>query len=157
MTTPPYLTLSGVSYAISDLSDRCKLLASDLLRTVQEYQTLLSSYRQSLTLTSAYSGGLKTEVEKAELPQVFEYAVDEKTPLIKIDEKSYDASALPDEVKSYVNELVRVNKQKSSLEYRLRQLDAARVSFTKAIEDEIEETKPSPMDPQPESSPDSDT
>jgi hypothetical protein len=156
-STVPHLTLSDVSYAITDLSDRCKLLASDLLRTVQEYQTLLSSYRQSLTLTSAYSGGLKTEVEKAELPQVFDYAVDEKTPVIKIDEKSYDASNLPDEVKNYVNELVRVNNQKTNLEYRLRQLDAARSAFTKAIEVEIEETKPSPMDPQPDSSPDSDT
>lgn len=153
--TSPYITVSGTSYELSALNDRCKMLASDLVRTVQEYRALLANYRQSLTLTNAYSGGLKTEIEKADIPQVFSYAVDSDTPVIKIDEKSYDASNLPDEVKAYVSELVRANNQKSSIEFRLRQLDAAKTSYTNAIKAEIEDSQPSPMDPQPEISNDS--
>ena len=75
-----FVTVSGISYEFSALNDRCKSLIGDLIRTVQEYQALLANYRQSLTLTNAYSGGLKDEVEKAALPQVFEYAVDSETP-----------------------------------------------------------------------------
>jgi hypothetical protein len=145
-----YITVSGTSYEISALTDRCKMLTSDLVRTVKEYQALLANYRQSLTLTSAYSGGLKSEVEKADLPQVFSYAVSSDAPVIRIDDKSYDATVLPDEVKAYVTELLRANKQKSSIEFRLRQLDAARTSYTNSLETEIKESQPSPMDPQPE-------
>lgn len=103
-----------------------------------------------MTLTSAYTKGLESEIEKAELPQVFSYAVDSDKPVIKIDEKTYDASDLPNEVKAYVSELVRANSQKSSIEFRLRQLDAAKNAYMKAIEAEVEESQPSPMDPQPE-------
>lgn len=150
-----FITVSGISYEYSVLGDRCKMLAGDLVRTVQEYQALLSNYRQSLTLTNAYSGGLKSEIEKSDIPQVFSYAVDADKPVIKIDEKTYDASNLTDEVKAYVTELVRANSQKSSIEFRLRQLDAARTAYTKAIQAEIEESQPSPMDPQPVMSSDS--
>ena len=108
-----------------------------------------------MTLTNAYSGGLKSEIEKSDIPQVFSYAVDSDKPVIKIDEKTYDASNLTDEVKAYVTELVRANSQKSSIEFRLRQLDAARTAYTKAIQAEIEESQPSPMDPQPVMSSDS--
>jgi hypothetical protein len=155
--TNSFITVSGTSYELSELSDRCRLLTSDLVRTVQEYQALLASYRQSLTLTNVYSDGLKDQVEKAELPQVFSYAVDTETPIIKIDDKSYDASNLPDEVKAYVSELVSANKQKTSVEYRLRQLDAARSAFNTAIQAEIEKSQPTPMDPQPETEAESDT
>lgn len=148
--TAPFVTVSGTSYELSELSDRCKMLISDLVRTAKEYQALFANYRQSLTLTSVYSDGLKNEVEKADLPLVFDYAVDSDTPLIKINDKSYDASDLPNEVKAYVSELLKANVQKTSVEYRLRQLDAARSAFNKAINDEILSTQPTPMDPQPE-------
>ncbi len=153
--TAPYLTVSGISYELSSLSDRAKMLSTDLFRTVQEYQGVLAGYRQSLTLTSTYSGGLKAEVEKADLPQVFSYAVDSDAPTIKIDETTYDAKELPDEVKGYVSELVRANKTKTDLEFRLRQLDAARTAYIRAIQDEIKESQPAPMDPQPEATSDS--
>jgi hypothetical protein len=146
----PHITVDGTAYAIESLNDRLRLLASDLLRTVQEYQGLLASYRQSLTLTNAYSGGLKQEVEKADLPVVFSASSDSEKPLITIDEVSYDASELPDAVKAYVAELVRANQQKTTLEFRLRQLDAARSAYVKAMQDEIAESSPAPMDPQPE-------
>jgi hypothetical protein len=145
----PHITVDGTAYAIDQLNDRLRQLAGDLLRTVQEYRSLLSNYRQSLTLTNAYSGGLKQEVEKADLPVVSIYSGDSEKPVIKIDEVSYDASALPDSVKAYVAELVRANQQKTGLEFRLRQLDAARSAYVKAIQDEIGESNPSPMDPQP--------
>lgn len=149
--TAPYLTVEGTSYLIDQLNDRSRLLASDLVRTVQEYRALIASYRQSLTLTNAYSGGLKDEVEKAELPVAIDnpYA-DEAKPTITIGDVSYEANDLPDSVKAYVTELLRANKQKTSLEFRLRQLDAARSAYVKAIQDEIAESKPEPMDPQPE-------
>ena len=67
----PHITVDGTAYAIDQLNDRLRQLAGDLLRTVQEYRSLLSNYRQSLTLTNAYSGGLKQEVEKADLPVLF--------------------------------------------------------------------------------------
>lgn len=148
--TVPHITVDGTAYAIDQLNDRLRLLAGDLLRTVQEYRSLLANYRQSLTLTNAYSGGLKQEVEKAELPVVFSASSDSEKPVIKIDEVSYDASELPDSVKAYVAELVRANQQKTGLEFRLRQLDAARSAYVKAIQDEISESNPAPMDPQPE-------
>jgi hypothetical protein len=115
---------------------------------VQEYQAIMASYRQSLTLTNTYSGGLKDQIEKAELPQVFPY--DDEKPTIKVNDLTYDASEMPDEVKAYVAELVRANSQKTTLEFRLRQLDAARTAFIKAIQDEIAESQAAPMDPQPE-------
>lgn len=145
----PHITVDGSAYAIDKLNDRLRLLASDLLRTVQEYRSLLVNYRQSLTLTNAYSGGLKQEVEKADLPVVFSWSNDSEKPVIKIDEVSYDASELPDSVKAYVADLVRANQQKTGLEFRLRQLDAARSAYVKAIQDEVGESNPAPMDPQP--------
>ena len=149
VVTVPYITVEGTSYAIEDLNGRLRMLAGDLLRTVQEYRALIANYRQSLTLTNAYSGGLKKEVESSDLPVVFNTYESEK-PVIKIDEVSYDASELPDSVKAYVTELVRANKQKTGIEFRLRQLDAARSAYIKAIQDEIAESSPAAMDPQPE-------
>jgi hypothetical protein len=124
------------------------MLAGDLIRTVTEYQTLMANYRQSVTLTTSYSAGLKQEVENSNVPTLYS-AEDSDTPVIKINDTNYDASNLPAEIQHYVSELVRANSQKSNLEYRLRQLDAARVSFTKAIQDEVNDSKPAPMDPQP--------
>lgn len=151
--TEPYITVEGTSYAIDSLSDRARLLSTDLIRTVQEYRALITNYRQSVTLTSTYSGGLKQEVEKAELPVAIDNPyTDEEKPTIKIGDVSYEATDLPDSVKAYVAELVRANNQKTQLEFRLRQLDAARGAYVKAIQEEIAETKPEPMDPQPEPS-----
>jgi len=146
----PHITVDDTSYAIESLSDRAKLLVSDLYRTVQEYQGLFASYRQSVTLTDTYSGGLKAEVEKAELPVLFQYDSESDKPSITIEDKQYDASELPDSVKAYVAELLRANQQKTQIEFRLRQLDAARNSYIGALKSEIETSDVAPMDPQPE-------
>jgi len=146
-TTAPYITVAGTAYALDQLNDRLRMLSSDLLRTVQEYQSVLANYRQSITLTSAYTGGLKNEVEKLDLPIAF--APQSDKPEIKIGDVRYDASDLPESVKAYVAELFRVNEQKTGIEFRLRQLDAARNAYVDAIRKEIEDTKPEPMNPQP--------
>ena len=130
----PTVTINDVKYLISDLDDKSKSLINDLTRTVMEYKELLRSYNQSLTLTNTYISGLKTEVEKVGLPESSE----EGSPSITIEDKTYEASDLPDSVKAYVNELVRANQNKTSIEYRLRQLDAARITFINALQSEVE-------------------
>lgn len=148
-TTAPHITVSGTSYEIEKLNDRSKMLVGDLIRTVQEYTELTKSYGQSVTLNAAYSSGLKDEVEKAELPVLFHPVSGDEKPQIKIDDVNYDASEIPDSVKATVQALVRANEQKTGLEYRLRQLDAARNFYIAEIQNEIEESQPQAMDPQP--------
>ena len=70
----------------------------------------------------------------------------EESPSITIADKTYDGSDLPDSVKAYVNELVRVNQNKTSIEYRLRQLDAARITFINALTAEVEASGISPTE-----------
>ena len=131
---PPSVTINNDKYLVSDLNDKSKNLLNDLTRTVMEYKELLRSYNQSLTLTNTYISGLKTEVEKVGLPE----STEEGSPSITIEDKTYEASDLPDSVKAYVNELVRANQNKNSIEYRLRQLDAARITFINALQSEVE-------------------
>ena len=140
--TPPSITIEDVKYLIDDLSDRGKLFVSDLYRTAMEYNELYRSYNQSLTLTSTYASGLAGEVEKANLPEKNE----DSESSITIDDKSYDGSDLPDNVKAYISELVRANKNKSALEFRLRQLDAARTAYITSLNDEISTSEKQPAE-----------
>ena len=133
VATPPTITIEDVKYLIDDLSDRGKLLVSDLYRTSMEYNELFRNYNQTVTLTNTYASGLKGEVEKANLPEKTE----ESESSITIEDKSYDGSDLPDTVKAYINELVRANNNKSSLEFRLRQLDAARNAYISSLKVDI--------------------
>ena len=134
--SPPSITIEENKYLIEDLSDRSKLFVSDLYRTSMEYNELYRTYNQTLTLTSTYSSGLKAEVEKVGLPE----KSDESDSSITIDDKSYDGSDLPDSVKAYISELVRVNNNKSTIEFRLRQLDAARNTYISSIKEDIVNT-----------------
>ena len=133
VNTPPSITIEDAKYLINDLSDRGKLLVSDLYRTSMEYNELFRSYNQTLTLTNTYASGLKGEVEKAELPEKTE----DSESSITIEDKSYDGSDLPDAVKAYINELVRANNNKSALEFRLRQLDAAKTAYISSLKEDI--------------------
>ena len=150
-SAPPSVTINDKKYLVEDLNDKSKLFLNDLTRTVMEYKELLRSYNQSLTLTNTYASGLKTEVEKVGLPE----SSNEDSPSITIADKTYDGSDLPDTVKAYVSELVRANQNKTNLEYRLRQLDASRITFINSLKAEVEEsgispcllyTSPSPRD-----------
>ena len=143
-TTAPSVTINEVKYLISDLDDKSKSLLNDLTRTVMEYKELLRSYNQTLTLTNTYASGLKTEVEKTNVPE----SSNEDAPSITIADKKYDGSDLPDSVKAYVNELVRANQNKTNIEYRLRQLDASRITFINTLKAAVEESGISPTDDQ---------
>ena len=140
--TEPSVTIDDKKYLVKDLNDKSKLFLNDLTRTVMEYKELLRSYNQSLTLTNTYASGLKNEVEKVGLPE----SSKENSPTITIAEKTYDGSDLPDSVKAYVSELVRANQNKTSLEYRLRQLDAARITFINSFQSEVEESGVNPIE-----------
>ena len=139
---PPSITIDDQRYLLEDLSDKAKNFVNDLSRTVMEYKELLRSYNQSLTLTNTYASGLKTEVEKVGLPE----PQNDDSPTITIADKTYDGSDLPDTVKAYVSELVRANQNKSNLEYRLRQLDAARITFINCLKTEVEDSGVSPTE-----------
>ena len=106
------ITLNDKKYLISDLDEKSKVFLNDLTRTVMEYKELLRNYNQSLTLTNTYASGLKTEVEKIDLPE----PSNEDSPSITIADKKYDGSNLPDTVKAYVSELLRANKNKTNIE-----------------------------------------
>ena len=143
-TIAPSVTINEAKYLISDLDDKSKSLLNDLTRTVMEYKELLRSYNQTLTRTNTYASGLKTEVEKTNVPE----SSNEDAPSITIADKKYDGSDLPDSVKAYVNELVRANKNKTNIEYRLRQLDASRITFINTLKAAVEESGISPTDDQ---------
>ena len=140
-SVPASVTINEKKYLVEDLNDKSKLFLNDLTRTVMEYKELLRSYNQSLTLTNTYASGLKTEVEKVGLPE----SSNEDSPSITIADKTYDGSDLPDTVKAYVSELVRANQNKTNLEYRLRQLDASRITFINSLKAEVEESGISPV------------
>ena len=57
-----------------------------------------------------------------------------------------EASCGSDTVKAYVSELVRANQTKTNIEFRLRQLDAARVSFINLLQSEVEDSGISPTE-----------
>lgn len=138
--TPPSVTIDDKKFLVENLNDKSKMFLNDLAKTVMEYKELLRSYNQSLTLTNTYASGLKTEVEKVGLKEIS----DQDTPSITIADKTYDGSDLPDTVKAYVSELVRANNNKTALEFRLRQLDAARLTFINSLKAAVEESGISP-------------
>ena len=138
----PSVTINDQKYLVSDLNETSKSLLNDVTRTVMEYKELLRSYNQSLTLTNTYVSGLKSEVEKVGLTEVSK----EDSPSITIADKTYDGKDLPDSVKAYVNELIRANQNKTNIEYRLRQLDAARITFINALQTAVDESGVSPTD-----------
>ena len=138
--SPPFITIDDKKFLVENLNDKSKMFLNDLAKTVMEYKELLRSYNQSLTLTNTYASGLKTEVEKVGLEEIS----DQDTPSITIADKTYDGSDLPDTVKAYVSELVRANNNKTALEFRLRQLDAARLTFINSLKTEVEESGISP-------------
>ena len=136
----PSVTINEKKYLISDMDENSRSLLNDLTRTVMEYKELLRSYNQSLTLTNTYASGLKSEVENIGLPE----SSNEDSPSITIADKKYDGSDLPDTVKAYVSELVRANQNKTNIEFRLRQLDAARITFINTLKEAVEASGVSP-------------
>ena len=141
-TSQPFVTINDKKYLVEHLNDQSKLLLNDLSRTVMEYKEIFRNYNQSLTLTNTYASGLKTEVEKVGLPE----SSSEASSSITIADKTYDGSDLPETVSAYVAELLRANKNKTNLEFRLRQFDASRITFINLLKAEIDESGISPME-----------
>ena len=149
---PPVLTLDGTAYAFDALSDRARMLSVDFVRTDQEWMALQHRYRQFVAMEATVVSQLKQEVEKSDMEPVWTSGepTESDKPLLTIDSKSYDASNIPDSVRVYVEDLVRNNQERGQLEFRLRQLDAARSAFLEVIRQELKESDAKPLDPQPE-------
>ncbi len=149
---PPVLTLDGTAYAFDGLNERAQLLSVDFVRTDQEWQVLQHRYRQFVAMEATVVNHLKEEVEKSDMEPVWTSGNpnESEQPLLTIDDKSYDATNIPDNVRLYVEDLVRNNQERGQLEFRLRQLDAARTAYLGAIREELESSGAQPLDPQPE-------
>ena len=149
---PPVLTLDGTAYAFDALSDRARLLSVDFVRTDQEWMALQHRYRQFVAMEATVVNQLKEEVEKSGMEPVWTSGepTESDKPLLTIDSKAYDASNIPDSVRVHVEDLVRNNQERGQLEFRLRQLDAARSAFLGVIREELDTSGATPMQPQPE-------
>lgn len=149
----PVLTLDGTAYAFNDLSDRARMLSVDFVRTDQEWTALRHRYRQFVAMEATVVSQLKQEVDKSEMQPLWssgESNQESAKPLLTIDDKSYDASHVPDGVRVVVEDLVRNNRERGQLEFRLRQLDAARSAYLGVIREELKNSGAQPLDPQPE-------
>ncbi len=145
---PPQLTMDGRSYLFEALSERARMLSLDYVRTDQEWAELLHRYRQFVAMETTVVNHLKDEVQKADLQPVEingEPAASER-PLLTIDSTSYDATTIPDTVRLYVEDLVRNSQERQQLEFRLRQLDAARTTYLSEIRAELETSGAQPID-----------
>jgi len=149
--TPPVLSLDGLAYAFDALSERTQLLSVDYVRTDQEWQALQHRYRQFVAMEATVVNHLKEEVEKSDMQPVWTSGSpnESEQPLLTIDDRSYDVTTIPDNVRLYVEDLVHNNQERTQLEFRLRQLDAARTAYLAAIRDELESSGALPLDPQP--------
>ena len=136
---PSTLTVDGVAYAYEGLSELTQLLSADYIRTEHDWQELQHRLRQFVAMESTMVDMLKQGVEQAGLEPVStgSEASSSDQPLLTIDGQSYDATTLPDRVQMHVDDLIRNNKERSELEYRLRQLDAARLGYLSRIRDEL--------------------
>ena len=133
-----YLTINKKNYALSDLSELAKKFAQDLFRTVAEYNELYKSYKNNSTLINSHAANLKEEVLKVKLP----IAEQESNTNIVIENIRYEGTNLPESVQEFVKDLLKANADKVNIEFRLRQLDAARLLFTSVLEKEITNSTP---------------
>ncbi len=133
-----YLTINKKNYAIGDLSELAKKFAQDLFRTVAEYNELYKSYKNNSTLINSHAANLKEEVLRVKLP----IAEQESNTNIVIENIRYEGTNLPESVQEFVKDLLKANADKVNIEFRLRQLDAARLLFTSVLEKEITVSSP---------------
>lgn len=144
----PVLTLDGTPYAFSALSDRARWLGLDYVRTNQEWSALIHRYRQFMAMESTVVNQLKLAVESSEMQPLWTSGETPSTdiPVLTIDSRAYDATQIPAQVRQYVEDLVRNNRERGQLEFRLRQLDAARTAYLDAIRKEIAECGVAPLE-----------
>jgi|GEM_PF-6353608 len=135
----PTLLIDDKAYAFEALSDRAKVLSNDFVRTHQEWTDLQHRYRQFLAMETTVVNQLKDEVDRAGLrPHDLAPGDDiAQQALLTIDATAYAIEQIPAQAKLYVNDLLRANQERGQLEFRLRQLDAARAAYQGALRDEL--------------------
>ena len=135
----PTLLIDDKAYAYGALSDRAKVLSNDFVRTHQEWTDLQHRYRQVLAMETTVVNQLKDEVDRAGLrphePVTSGDLVQQA--LLTIDATAYAIEQIPDQARLYVNDLLRAHQERGQLEFRLRQLDAARAAYQGALRDEL--------------------
>ena len=135
----PTLLIDDKAYAYGALSDRAKVLSNDFVRTHQEWTDLQHRYRQFLAMETTVVNQLKDEVDRAGLrphePVTSGDLVQQA--LLTIDATAYAIEQIPDQARLYVNDLLRTHQERGQLEFRLRQLDAARAAYQGALRDEL--------------------
>ena len=165
------LTVDGQSYPFTQLSERAQGLSLDYVRTDQEWSQLQHRYRQFLAMETTVVNSLKAEVERsgmeplasgttpspdagddpggpaepAAMAQPAGRPGAEERPRLSIDGLSYDASALPSAVQLVVDDLIRNTEERRELEFRLRQLDAARITYLQEIRQELAMSTTQPL------------
>jgi len=141
------LTIDDKKYDFKSLSKRAQELSLDYLRTDQEWNELLYRYRQFVAMQETVTNQLKQEVSSSGMEPIWTEGipVDSERPLLTIDDKSYDTTQAPEHILVYVQDLLRNNQERSQLEFRLRQLDAARIAYLAAIRQELPGENPMPI------------
>ena len=129
------------------------------MRTDQEWTQLQHRYRQFLAMETTVVNSLKTEVERSGMEPLASGtppspdagddpggpAEAAERPRLSIDGLIYDASALPSAVQLVVDDLIRNAEERRELEFRLRQLDAARITYLQEIRQELATSTTHPL------------
>jgi hypothetical protein len=146
---PALLRLDEKAYRLESLSERAKMLSLDCVRTEQEWIALQHRYRQFIAMEATVVNQIKEEVAKSDMEPLWTSGEsnNDEQPLLTIDDKAYDATKIPETVRLYVEDLMRNNQERSQLEFRLRQLDAARTTYLATIREELVSTGAEPYEP----------
>lgn len=70
---------------------------------------------------------------------------DETPNLITVDDVSYEADSMPDEIKALLRDLLRFNHEADELQYRLRQVQAAQQTYYETIKAQLIEKGVKPV------------
>ena len=145
---PALLRLDEKAYLLDGLSERAKMLSLDCIRTEQEWIALQHRYRQFIAMEATVVNQIKEEVAKSNMEPLWTSGEsNDEQPLLTIDDKAYAATKIPETVRLYVEDLMRNNQERSQLEFRLRQLDAARTTYLATIREELVSTGAEPYEP----------
>jgi hypothetical protein len=84
----------------------------------------------------------KSSVAKSEPPAPQEVGLEPN--LIMVDDVSYDANSLPEEIRALLKDLLRFNQELEELQYKLRKVQAAQQTYYETIKAELIAKKVSP-------------
>ena len=84
----------------------------------------------------------KSSAAKSEPPAPQEAGLEPN--LIVVDDVSYDANSLPEEIRALLKDLLRFNQELEELQYKLRKVQAAQQIYYETIKAELIAKKVSP-------------